>query len=292
VTLELPSRLVESVAEDSSSERKEWLAGLPGVVRGLAARWSLTVGPPFQPGGEVSWVAPARDEHGRELVLKVGWRHVDSDNEAAGLRAWQGCGAVEVYDSLVEGTTSALLLQRCRPGTTLAQLRTEHEQDEVVAALLRDLWHEPPPGHPFRPLPHMCAEWAAEFDALYAADPGGLDPGLVRAGTELFRTLALDYSGPQLLLVTDLHAGNILADGDRWLLIDPKPHVGDPCYDVLQHMLNVDGRLRADPLGLADRMAGLLDLDAERVRLWLFARAVVECFWMRWLRPLLPALAP
>ena len=44
--------------------------------------------------------------------------------------------------------------------------------------------------------------------------------------------------------------------------------------------------------GLADRMAGLLDLDAGRVRLWLFARAVVECFWMRWLRPLLPALAP
>lgn len=289
---ELPTTLAESVDRDGSPERKEWLAGLPDVVRALAERWSLTLDAPFQPGGEVSWVAPARDARGRDLVLKVGWRHVDSDHEAAGLRAWRGRGAVEVHDTIVEGTTSALLLQRCRPGTTLGQSRPEAEQDEVVAGLLRDLWREPAPGHPFRSLPEMCDEWAAEFDELYAAEPDWLDPGIVRAGTELFRGLARDYAGLPLLLVTDLHAGNILADGGRWLLIDPKPHVGDPCYDVLQHMLNVDGSLTADPIALAGRMAGLLDLDAERVRLWLFARAVVECFWMRWLRPLLPVLAP
>ena len=32
----------------------------------------------------------------------------------------------------------------------------------------------------------------------------------------------------------------------------------------------------ADPTGLAQRMAGLLDLDPERVRLWLFARCAQE----------------
>jgi streptomycin 6-kinase len=59
-------------------------------------------------------------------------------------------------------------------------------------------------------------------------------------------------------------------------VIDPKPYVGDPHYDALQHMLNVDERLHADPDGLVQRMADLLDLDTERLRLWLFARCVQE----------------
>jgi streptomycin 6-kinase len=41
-------------------------------------------------------------------------------------------------------------------------------------------------------------------------------------------------------------------------------------------MLNCDGRLAADPSGLADRMARLAGLDPGRVRLWLFARSVWE----------------
>jgi streptomycin 6-kinase len=78
-------------------------------------------------------------------------------------------------------------------------------------------------------------------------------------------------------LCTDLHAGNVLAaEREPWLAIDPKPYVGDPTYDALQHLLNCEERLRADPRELARRMAGLLDLDAERLLLWLFARCVQE----------------
>jgi streptomycin 6-kinase len=91
----------------------------------------------------------------------------------------------------------------------------------------------------------------------------------------LFR--ALPVSAPTtVLLCTDLHAGNILAASrEPWLVIDPKPFAGDPCYDVLQHMLNCD-RLLTDPVGLAKRMAELLELDEERVLLWAFARCVQE----------------
>ena len=59
-------------------------------------------------------------------------------------------------------------------------------------------------------------------------------------------------------------------------MIDPKPYVGDPTYDVLQHMLNCERRLYEDPHGFAVRMAELLDLDADRLMLWLFARCVEE----------------
>lgn len=53
----------------------------------------------------------------------------------------------------------------------------------------------------------------------------------------------------QVLLCTDLHAGNVLAaEREPWLIIDPKPHVGDPTFDTLQHLLNCDERLRNDPV--------------------------------------------
>jgi streptomycin 6-kinase len=79
------------------------------------------------------------------------------------------------------------------------------------------------------------------------------------------------------LLCTDLHAENLLASWrEPWLVIDPKPFVGDPAFDPVQHMLDCNQRLAADPAGLASRMADPCELDADRVRLWLFARCAQE----------------
>lgn len=285
----LPSRLVESVSDHGPAERKQWLDELPEVVAALAERWSLTLGEPYQPGGEVSWVAPARTADGRDVVLKAGWRHPDSESEADGLRFWAGRGAVELYDAHVEATTCALLLERL-PGPTLDETHEQSDQDRVVAEVLHRIWAEPPAGHPFRSLVQMCDEWADEFDELYDEHPDVLDPGLAKAGMELYRALPRE-TGPQLLLASDLHAGNVLAaQREPWLLIDPKPHVGDPCYDVLQHILNDD--VIPDPVARADRMAELTGLDKERVRLWLFARMVQECPEQEWLRPAIPLIAP
>jgi streptomycin 6-kinase len=103
-----------------------------------------------------------------------------------------------------------------------------------------------------------------------------VDLGLARAGITLFRELPAS-AGREVLLSTDLHAGNVLAaQRELWLAIDPKPYVGDPHYDVLQHMLNCGERLASDPVGFARRMAGLLGLDHHRLLLWLFARCVQE----------------
>ena len=94
-------------------------------------------------------------------------------------------------------------------------------------------------------------------------------------------------------MCTDLHAENILtAERAPWLVIDPKPYVGDPAYDVLQHMLNCEDRLAADPAGLADRMARLAGLDAGRVRQWLFARSVQESAGLPLMRRVARQLAP
>jgi streptomycin 6-kinase len=271
----LPANLVDSVRTDPVAGRREWLRVLPDIVVDLAERWSLRLGQPYQPGGRCAWVAPVRDVAGRDLVLKVAWRHDEATDEADGLRAWAGQGAVRVYDSDVFGSTSALLLERCQPGTTLSNGLPESEQDEVIAALLQRLWSAPTDGYPFRPLRVMCDAWAAEFEERFTAS-AGLDPGLVRVGIELFRSLPATAER-QVLLCTDLHAGNVLAaQREPWLAIDPKPYVGDPTYDALQHLLNCEERLVADPAGLATRLADLLGLDPDRLVTWLFARCMQE----------------
>lgn len=264
------------MAAAEAEGRQAWLAtALPAALRQVLAMWSLTVGEPFQPGGQTAWVAPARDAAGAALVLKIAWPHPEAAHEADGLRAWAGNGAARLYAWHDFGDAIALLIERCLPGTPLSG-RPEPEQDTVVAALLRRLWIEPGREHPFQSLQLMCRQWADKFEQGAGAGQAHLDPGLARAGIALFRELPATATR-QVLLCTDLHAGNVLAAArEPWLVIDPKPCVGDPAYDPLQHMLNCDERLRSDPRSLARRMAGLLGLDPGRVLLWLFARCVQE----------------
>ena len=112
------------------------------------------------------------------------------------------------------------------------------------------------------------------YEERSPAERGGLEAPLAEEGIRLLRELPRT-GDDALLLHTDLHAGNVLAaEREPWLAIDPKPYVGDPAYDVTQHIFNgvfIEG---ADAGVLAARMAHLLDLDLSRIQLWLFARAV------------------
>ncbi len=278
--IRVPRYLAESATAGGEHDLRTWVARLHETVADFACRWSLRVGEPFEPGGRCSWVAPATDAAGTDLVLKVGYRFPGGEerDEAAGLQLWNGNGAVRLHAAHDSEAAYGLLLERCRPGTALGQLVPESEQDQVVARLLRQLRAQPHEVYQFRPLAQMCQAWADEFERQYASADAAdrIDPGLARAGIVLFRSLS-DSAEHQVLLCTDLHAENILASRRApWLVIDPKPYVGDPAYDVLQHMLNCDDRLAADPVALADRMAGLAGVDADRVRRWLFARSVQE----------------
>jgi streptomycin 6-kinase len=290
--LHIPLYLGDVAAREGRDDLRDWVASLPAVVSELTERWALQLGAPYEPGGQCSWVAPARNRSGEDLVLKVGWRHSEAANEADGLRYWRDDGTVRLHAAEVIDQTSALLLERCDPGTPLGRSMPEPEQDVVVAGLLRRLWTQPPDGHPFRPLQTMCEEWAGEFEHGFMGSSRGIDPGLAREAMVLFRELP-SSAGRTVLLCTDLHGENILAARrEPWLVIDPKPYVGDPTYDPLQHMLNCEERLTADPLGFARRIAALLDLDAERLRLWLFARCMQECLDQPVLYDIAARLAP
>jgi len=268
-----------------------WSGQLPEALRAARSRWGVREGQPFCPGGTNAWVAPAAGPDGQALVLKLIRPGFEAEHEVEGLRRWDGRATARLIAADDFGEVGAILLERCLPGTALAAL-PELEQDPVVASLLRRIWIDPGPRHPFRPLAEMCDRWAEEFERL-PQDQGRLGSGdLVAEGLRLWRELSHQDVGA-VLLFTDLHAGNVLAASrEPWLAIDPKPHVGDPTYDALQHMLNCPLRLSSDPEGLILRMADLLDLDAARLRLWMFARCVLEQYRSPLLARVARRLAP
>jgi streptomycin 6-kinase len=269
MTFVVPDRLAATCRR--TPERSAWLERLPDVIRDLQRRWGLDLGPPFD-GDEVScaWVAPAARADGTRAVLKLGMPHMEGKREIEGLRFWDGEPTVRLLDA--DDALDAMLLERCEPGTYLRAL-PEPEQDVVIAGLLRRLWREPAAGHPFLPLEAMIAQWSEETIADAAR---WRDAGVVREGLRAFAELSRARPG-HVLLATDLHAGNVLRSArEPWLVIDPKPFVGDPAYDATQHLLNCTGRLRAAPLDTIGRFADLLDVDRERVRMWTFARVAAE----------------
>jgi streptomycin 6-kinase len=277
-SIRIPTHLARTVESRGQSGRK-WVAALPPLLERLANEWSLAIGDPYEPGGGTSWTAPVvRSTDGQRLVLKIGLRDHECLHEAEGLRVWDGDGTVRLHQSWSNKETTALLLERCEPGTELWSGLAEPEQDLVVAQLLQRLWVEPPNPNAFRPLADMCAYWAAECEERTQRSPPP-DVGLVREGLAVWRELPTTEDR-RVLLVTDLHGGNILAaQREPWLVVDPKPYVGDPAYDPMQHMTNCSSRLAADPVGLCNRMATLTGVDARRLRLWMFARLIVDSGW-------------
>ena len=238
-------------------------------MRDIERRWSLKLGAPYE-DATCAWVAPVQLADDTSAVLKLGMPHMEGQHEIQGLRFWNGDPTVRLLDA--DDELGVILLERCAPGTPLRVL-PESEQDLVIAGLLRRMWRSPPVGYSFRPLSALTDYWTNETLADIEQWP---DPGLVREGLHLLKELPRT-APTEVLLATDLHAGNVLrSKREPWLVIDPKPFIGDPAYDATQHLFNCEARLRSDPVSTISRIADLLGVDCERVRLWTFARAAAE----------------
>ena len=252
-------------------ERAAWLARLPEVVKTLEHRWRLTLASPLDnEAPSCSYVSAVVTQNGTPAVLKVGMPHMESKHEVAGLRFWNGDPTVRILAS--DENLGAMVLERCRPRTTLRSL-AEREQDIIMADLLHRLWRSPSAPHPFRALSALTEYWSGETLALARH---WSDAGLTSEGLRLFKELPRNATR-EVLLATDLHAGNVLrAEREPWVVIDPKPFVGDPAYDATQHLFNCWARLKSDPHETIRRFAGRLGIDHERDRLWTFARIAAE----------------
>jgi len=252
----------------------QWLERLPRLVNELRARWALNLEPPLgDPPGAMGWVAPGRLPDGTEVVLKLSWPHHEAETEAAGLRFFDGRGAVRLVES--DEARFALLTERIRPGDDLSSLETD-DANAAAAGVLRRLWRPAPaePG-PFGTLAETVAAW----NDGYAGSRRDYPQTLVEAAVERGRSL-VETQRDLVVLHGDFNLSNVLRSGDEWLAIDPKPLIGDPAYDLAQFLAQrarvaVGGR---DPAGellrQIDFFADAVALDRRRIAGWAAVKAI------------------
>jgi streptomycin 6-kinase len=228
----------------------DWLDALPRLVAECAAAWNLKLEEPVDTPH--SLVVPAGD-----AVLKLNApSHVEAETEADALGLWDGRGAVRLLARDEE--RRAFLMERCVPGTRLAD--ADIDAATVVAALLPQLQVEVREEHPFRLLADESERWTQELEHAYAEACEPFERALIDFALDVYGSV--DRSAAYLVN-QDLHDWNILrAKREAWLVIDPKPLVGE-------RELEASGLLRN-----ADSVERWLDVlvdvgfDRERARGW------------------------
>ena len=211
-----------------------------------------------------SLVVPAGD-----AVLKVNApSHFEADHEAEALERWGGDGAVRLLAR--DDARRALLIERCRPGTPLWDV--DVDEPGIVCELLPRLWNEPREPHPFRLLAVEAERWAEAVPRRYELGTEPFERSLLAFAVDVFR--GVDRRAKSLVN-QDLHGVNVLrAQREPWLVIDPKPLVGEREANGVGLLRNAaaDGGTRAARRWL-DALEGI-GMDRGRVQGWGVAHAL------------------
>jgi streptomycin 6-kinase len=152
---------------------------------------------------------------------------------------------------------------------------------EIACRLLRRLWHPPKVPHPFPTVRDLALKWAHDIPTRHDQHGCPFPKDLISQAAELASTMAHADRSP-VVVNRDAHLGNILAsEREGWLLIDPKPLVGDRSFDAGYLLLD---RLGQTPTSsAADKLVAELALglgvDQKSVRGWAILRAVDNALW-------------
>jgi streptomycin 6-kinase len=235
------------------SDDRPDLAPLEAIAREVAAEWGVELGEPFALA-RYSFVAPAGDD----AVLKVTPPEDDeSDEEADALELWRGVGAVRLLGR--DPRRRALLVERARPGTDVAEL-PEDEATAVAVAVGSRLWR--PAAEPFR--------WVGDHVPRWLDNAEREGHPLVPLARELHASFA---AGRDVLVHGDFHHHNILRSARGPVAIDPKPMLGEPEYDVASFLWNpIPYRMRVDVTQRRLAAFAATGLDQERMRRWAVIR--------------------
>jgi streptomycin 6-kinase len=213
------------------------------------------------------------------VVLKVAFQSHETRNEADALRLWNGEGAVMLLEH--DRGRGGMLLERLVPGSYLQAHPRRDEAISIVCRLATRLRRRAPEDHPFASTNDIARRFAVEMPA----DQHRLGrPAPQRLVTEAAETCAelSRGAGDDVIVNWDLHLQNVLsAEREPWLLIDPKPLVGDPAFDaghLLQDVLP-DRPTRAEVDAMSARLAEELAIDPDRAWKWAFVRAVENVIW-------------
>ncbi len=237
---------------ESSAELQLELHAARVRAEECAREWGVALGEPFARAC-VSFVAPA----GEHYVIKAPTEGDDeSREEGDALELWGSDVAVRV----VRRNGRTLLEERAMPGTDISTL-DEDNATRVAVELAGRLWRRA--DAPFRSVDPDVERWL-DGAALLGAPLVGLA-----------RSLREEIGGGgQWLVHGDYHHHNILRDGSRYVVIDPKPYLSDREYDVASFLWNPMDSDMTDHEQTERRIASFVaaGLDEFRIRAWAVIR--------------------
>jgi streptomycin 6-kinase len=201
------------------------------------------------------------------------------DEESDGaevLRFWQGPAA-----QVLEADEHAVLLERAMPGTSLAQL-VEQGQDEEAT----DIWCDVVEALHTKPASEGWTTLEERGRSLLnpPRHPQLNDDIVAEARTAWF-DLCRTQSSRHVLLHGDLNHFNVLKDDRRgWVVIDPKGDAGELVFETTVFLRNPNSLWNevAEPELMERRVAQLsrrLNLDATRILRWCAAESVLSSVW-------------
>jgi streptomycin 6-kinase len=256
-----------------------WLERVPDLVTECVEQWGLRLGEPYE-AGAAGYAVRADLPDGTPAVLKLIYPHREAEQEAEALKVWNGEGAIRLLAHDEERW--AMLIERCDPGTLLARIAAEKALD-VLIGLLPRLWK--PVGEPFRPLAEEAAWWVDYLPTEWERAGRPMERRLLDEAIDVLQDLA-GSQGEQVLLHQDLHGDNVLAaQREPWLVIDPKPLVGEREFSVAPIVRDSEfGHSRRDVLHRFDRLTSELGLDRARARGWTIGQTVAWAFDSTYIR--------
>jgi streptomycin 6-kinase len=254
---------------DASLTHGVWLERVPDLAAECVEEWGLRLGEPYE-AGAAGYTVRAVLPDDTPAVLKLIYPHREAEHEGEALRVWDGDGAIRLlaYDE----ARWAMLLERCEPGTLLAKADPDLALD-VLIGLLPRLWK--PVREPFRPLADEAMWWIDYLPTEWEQAGKPFERQLVDAAIDCLGALA-NSQGEQVLLHQDLHGDNVLAaQRAEWLVIDPKPLVGEREFAVAPIVRDPElGHSRRDVLYRLDRLTSELGLDRDRARGWTIGQTI------------------
>ena len=258
---------------DASLTHGVWLERVPALVAQCVEEWGLQLGEPYEPGA-AGYAVRVELQDGRQAVLKLIYPHRESEYEVDALALWDGHGAVKLLAR--DDDRSAMLLERCDPGETLAAAGPDVAL-EVLIGLLPRLWVVG--GEPFHTLEDEASWWIGYLPEQWERSGRTVERRLVDAAVDALSSLS-QSQGEQVLLNQDLHGDNVLAaEREPWLVIDPKPLIGEREFAVAPIVRSFElGHSKREALYRLDRLTADLGLDRERARGWTIGQTMAWAF--------------
>jgi streptomycin 6-kinase len=254
---------------DTGLTHDVWLERVPNLVGKCVDEWGLRLGEPYV-AGAAGYTVRAELPDGTPAVLKLIYPHREAEHEADALRVWNGDGAVRLF--AYDEERWAMLIERCEPGTLLATVEPNDALD-VLIELLPRLWKSVT--EPFYSLAEEAAWWIGYLPEEWERAGRPCERRLLDEVIDLLETLS-GSQGEQVLLHQDLHGDNVLAaEREPWLVIDPKPLVGEREFSVAPILRDWElGHSRREVLERLDRLTSELGLDRERTAGWTVGQTV------------------